>query len=148
MNPYLSVLLDHLLQLAVFALVPVLSVVAFKLVKYFEMKFDVDLDDKYEAKLQELLKGGVLRAGEWARGKVKLGETAPAGALKLQKAIEFVQAELERQGYDKLAYDKIVDLTESVLAKTRFEATPTLLANLHTASELGLAGGPVVKDVT
>jgi hypothetical protein len=133
MNPYLTVLLDHLLQLAVFALVPVVSVVAFKLVKYLETTFDLHLDEKYEAKLQELLKDSVLRAGEWARGKVKLGEAAPTGALKLQAAMDFVQGELVRQGYDKMAEEKLKALIEAALAKVKIEQYQVLLPNALAA---------------
>lgn len=131
-NPYLSVVLDHLLQLVIFLATPVLLVLAAKGVKYLEEKFGVDLDEKYEAKLQDILKSGVLRAGEWARAKVKAGEPLPAGAEKLNTALEFVKAELDRLGYDEMVEDKLKALIEAALAKTKAEQAPAIVSvGLH-----------------
>jgi hypothetical protein len=124
LNPMVAVALDNLIQLAVFVAVPVVAVLGFKLIKYLETKLGINIDDAYEAKLQEIMHSGVLRAGEWARSKVALGEGAPESAKKMEAAIEFVKAELERQGYDKMAEDKIRMLLEAALASKRAEQAP------------------------
>ena len=120
-NPYLAVFLDNLAELAVFLLLPVLGTVVWKGFQYLETKLGIDFDQKTEGKLQDVLRSAVLRAGEWARAKAKAGAPFPAGAEKLAAAVDFVQGELDRLGYAKMAEDRIKALVEAALAKVKLE---------------------------
>lgn len=131
-NPYLAVALDNLLEATLFLLVPVIALLGRKVFLYLEKKFGFEVDDAIEAKLQGYATDAVLRAGLWARSKVKLGEAAPSGAQKLDVAINYVQAQLQLMGYDTVARDKLVELIEGALAKQQASQSDMAVATSST----------------
>lgn len=119
-NPYLNIVLDNLVSLIVLVVVVLAAVFSARIIDFVETKFGIDIDDKYEAKIQEMVKSGVLRAGEWARAQTKASST-PDSAAKLAAAVEYVKSELVRQGYEDMAEEQIKALAEAMLAKLRVE---------------------------
>lgn len=125
MNPYLAVILDNLIQIAVFIILPVVATLAWKGLTLLEARWGVNLDHQTEHMLDELLRNAVIRAGEWARGQTKLDPAnTPDGAAKMAAALEFAKEELERHGYTALAEDRIKRMLEAALGKARVELEP------------------------
>lgn len=122
MNPFLSVVLEHLLPIVAAAVGIVVIALAKKAVNVFETKTSIEISDQHEALLAGLLEKAVARGEEWAHGKVKLGESAPTGAQKLDQALDFAVSEAERLGLDVKAEEHLKKLIEAQLGLVRSDA--------------------------
>jgi len=90
---------------------------------WLKKKWNIDAGDSVEAALQSIIERGIGYAAEKAHKALQAGEGAPGGAQKLRDALEYVEDEVQRLGYDKLAADKLKALIESKLGVERVKGT-------------------------
>jgi hypothetical protein len=86
---------------------------------WLKKKWNIDAGDTLEKALQDIIERGIGYAAEKAHKALQAGEDAPGGAQKLRDALEYVEDEVQRLGYDKLAADKLEALIESKLGVER-----------------------------
>jgi len=143
MNPYLTILLDHLLEIVVTILAPVLVTIV---IRFLTNKTQVQLDGAKENKLHEVLMHAIGYAEEWARKKlVATGEKPPA-AMKLEEALKWAEGEAARRGLDVMAREKLEALILAKLGLTRIPSevvTPQLQRD-----DKNVVVSPVVPPVT
>jgi len=84
-------------------------------IKYLKEKHGFDMGEAAEQGLLGAVDRGISYAEEKAIQALKIGDNAPEGAKKLQSALEYVESEVQRLGYDVLARDKLVALIEAKL---------------------------------
>lgn len=115
MNAYLAVIIENVLPVLTMLLVAVISVFATWALKKLKDKLGVDISAQHQALLTKAIEDGIGLAEQWALTKVKRGEAAPAGAEKLDKALEFVTATAKDLKLDEKAKDVLVKLIEARL---------------------------------
>ena len=100
---------------AVFVLM--LPYLVHNLVLFIKAKTGIVVTQDQQNMFISLADSVVLQVEQWARNKLKLGEEAPDGAKKLEKATEKLEKRLKDEGlYDKFA-DFIEDQIEASVAK-------------------------------
>jgi hypothetical protein len=90
---------------------------------WLKKKWNIDAGESVEKALQSIIERGIGYAAEKAHKALQAGEDAPGGAQKLRDALEYVEDEVQRLGYDKLAADKLKALIESRLGVERVKGT-------------------------
>jgi len=115
---------ENLLPIVVTIIMPILVVLARKGIKWLEKKLDFDMSVENENLLLEYVQQGVAYAEEKAMQKLKVdpADMTP-GQKKLDTALEFVREQVQRQGWDELAGEKLARLIEAALNKQRGAAT-------------------------
>ena len=104
---FLLLVLEVISAIAV-VIVPILAAKALGLLK---MKSNTELN----ALLTSLVKKGVNYAEAWAKKQAE----KPAGDTKLQKAVDFVLAQLKAYKVPEIAAEKIVELIEGQLRRDK-----------------------------
>ncbi len=116
---YLGVLSEHILPIVFAFLVAVVVPLIRAALKGIEKKFDVDIDDRLEARALELVQSGIRYAEEWSLKKAKAGEEKPSGAQKLDEALAFVRTEAERAGLSSWIESRGGDLSKVIEGQIR-----------------------------
>ena len=116
---YLGVLSEHILPLVFAFLIAVVVPLIRAALKGVEKKFDIDIDDRLEARALELVQSGIRYAEEWAVKKTKAGESKPSGAEKLDEALDFIKKEAERAGLSTWVESRGDDLSKVIEGQIR-----------------------------
>lgn len=116
---YFKVIGDFLVPTFALILAGVIAALLRSLFKYLKEKHGFDMGQAAEQGLLDAVDRGINYAEEKAVKALKLGDDAPEGAKKLQAALDYVESEVQRLGYDKLARDKLVELIEAKLNAKR-----------------------------
>ena len=133
MNPYVAVVVENVLPVVVTIFVPLLSVLVAWAVMKLKTKLGLDVSASQQKMLTDAIDNGIGLAEQWALGKLKRGEGAPAGAEKLDKALEFVNEQVSKFGLDAKARDGLVKLVEARLGMAAMAAPPALVAGAIVA---------------
>lgn len=112
---FLNTLLEHLVPVVVSIVLPILGYFVSRAVATFRAKTGLQVSQTSEQLLTDVITNAVLAAEQWALAKVKAGEAKPSGAEKLDQALDFVDAEVERLGLVDLATDVLKAKIESVV---------------------------------
>jgi len=88
---------------------------------YFEKRFGIELDEKREYQLQEVLEGGILYAEQLAYKKAKAQEEKLSSDSKLSAAVDWAISEIKRRELDELGRERLVELIETKLRKLSAE---------------------------
>lgn len=116
---YLKVVADAIIPTFALVLAGVVAALMKIGLNKLKEKYDFDIGQAAEQGLLQAVDRGISYAEEKAVKALKLGEGAPDGAGKLQSALEYVESEVQRLGYDEMARDKLVELIEAELNKKR-----------------------------
>lgn len=118
MIAYLSVLAENLLPVLAAAVGIVLTLLVRKAVEVFEKNTKISITSEQESQLERLVMLGVAAAEEWARKQLPT-EEKPSGAEKLDYALKFIEAELERLGLVAVAREQLAKRLEALLGMSR-----------------------------
>lgn len=105
----------NLLEIVVLVATPIILLLVRKLVQVLEDKLGIDVADKHEALMSQLVMKGIAYAHEQGRKALKEGKPPVAGDEKKIMAVEFVADQLERMGATTFAADKLEKLVEAHL---------------------------------
>ena len=120
MNPYVQVVLENLLPVLSTVLAVVLPILATYALKVWSKKVGFEIDNEQLVKLEGVIDQAVMYAEEQGRKKLAEGtEARPSGAQKMDKAMEFAQAEMKRQKIDELGAEHLKKMLEAALARKR-----------------------------
>lgn len=115
---YVKVLAENLIPPLMIILSGLLVYGARRLLQLAEQKLGFDLDEASEKKLADLVDQGVHYAEQWGLSKAKRPGADPAsGSEKLDKAMEFIGAEVARMKLPELARDALVAKIEAAVGK-------------------------------
>lgn len=118
MNPYVAVILDHLLEVVASLILVAGIPLVHKLASIFHVKTGIEITAKTQAAIDTAIHKGVGLAEEWAHQKLKAKETVD-GAAKMDKAISLVEAEIKEMGLDAMGKERLQKLIEAKLGLER-----------------------------
>lgn len=122
-------LTEYLLPLVVVVLTPVASGLGVLLYRKVASWLNVQVDEKQEQMLRQLVAEGTAYAEQQAMRWAKLRQKPATGDDKLEEALKFITAEAQRRGLPELARDALVAKVEAELGTTKrglfIEATTT-----------------------
>lgn len=126
---WMVVLSKGLIPVIVAVVTPVLVSLAHRLIGLFERKLDVDVSEKRERKILELVDEGIHYAEEQARKAMKGEETDVektfGSAEKMETAVEYVEKRAGELGVDELVEksgDRLASIIEARLFQKRLES--------------------------
>lgn len=119
MSSITELLLSHGIELVVVIVTPVLLVLARKLILLLESKMGIDLAEKQEKFLNDLVLQGIAYAEEQARKALKSGSPAPSPDDKRAMAIEYVYEQMKKNNLAEVAGDLVSKKLEAWLNVSR-----------------------------
>lgn len=118
LNPYVALILEHLLSL-VGSLVLVAAVpLVHKMAAVFREKTGVEISAKTLAAIDQIVASGVGHAEEWAHKKIKSNEKT-TGSEKMGVAISHIESEIKALGLHELGRERLEKLVEAKLGLNR-----------------------------
>lgn len=114
MELFLAGLLEHIVPILITLISGILLKLIHGAVKKYGAKLDVETQARAEALLSDLVQQGVTYAEQYAKNEARR-QNAVGGSAKLNKAMEYVAREIERNKLPELAESALVDKIESAL---------------------------------
>ena len=98
MSDFWKDLLLQVIELLFIIVMPMILLLARAAVKKLEKKLDIDLDEKQEAQLDQVLTQGIAYAREQSRSALKTEKKALTGADKKTLALDYVTSAVKESG--------------------------------------------------
>lgn len=114
MEVLLAGALEHIVPILITVISGILLKLIHSAVKKHGAKLDVETQARAEALLSDLVQQGVTYAEQYAKNEAKR-QNAVGGSAKLNKAMEYVAQEIERNKLPELAEHVIVNKIEAAL---------------------------------
>ncbi len=117
---WFKIVLENILPVLFTILVPIMVVLGRWFIRYLEKKLDFDMAQETEAQLMGYIRQGISYAEEKALAAVEVDpQDMTPGQAKLNNALGYVREQVERQGWDELAGEKLARLIEAALNQAR-----------------------------
>jgi len=117
---WFKIVVENILPILIAIITPILVVLGRWFIKYLERKLDFDMSLEVEAQLLEYVQQGVAYAEEKAMAALKVDPAAMTpGQAKLDKAMDYVREQIQRQGWDEIAGEKLARMIEAALNQAR-----------------------------
>lgn len=114
MELFLAGLLEHIVPILITLISGILLKIIHGAVKKYGGRLDVETQARAEALLSDLVQQGVTYAEQYAKNEARR-QNAVGGSAKMNKALEYVAREIERNKLPELAESVLVDKIESAL---------------------------------
>lgn len=122
MNPYVQVILENVLPIVATVLGVLVTALVPLLALWLKKKFGLDIAVSQQKMLADSLDHGIGLAEQWSAGKLKASEPRVSGAEKLDKALEFVTAQIKARGLEEKSKEELTKLLEARLGITALKA--------------------------
>jgi len=120
-----KIVLENILPILFAVLMPIMVVLGRWFVRYLERKLSFDMSTEMENQLLGYVYQGVSYAEEKAMAAVKINPNdMTSGQAKLDRALDYVREQIQRQGWDDIAGEKLSRMIEAALNQMRPEKPP------------------------
>ena len=113
--------LVQVMELVLIVATPIVLVLGRKALQVLEKKFDIDIEEKQERKVDEVILMGVSYAREQGRKALKAGKDPIPGEEKKRMALDYITRTLDSTNATHWSRDRLEDMVEAKLNLVRTE---------------------------